>query len=322
MHISKDMVREELQRYYFSSKVIAFFMSKPWAVRVVHKLEARMNGKNIDGMEGAEEFIPSRTGAHQIRVRIFRPENSSGELPGMLYIHGGGYMVGNPESYLDAIRHFVNERACVVVAPDYRKALDAPYPAALDDCYDTLLWMQENSEALGILPDKFIVGGHSAGGGLTAAVSLKTRDTQEVQIAFQMPIYPMIDDRQDTESARDCDAPAWNTAANRLGWYEYLKGIKEMGSSVHPYAAPARAVDYAGLPPTLTIVGDLEPFKDETIQYVENLKNAGVPVRFKLYPGCFHGFDLVAPEAEVSKESWAFVRAAYAEYYDMYFQTA
>jgi acetyl esterase/lipase len=232
----------------------------------------------------------------------------------MLYIHGGGYVVGNPEPFFDVYRSFIEARPCVIIAPDYRKALDAPYPAAMDDCYDTLLWMKENAGALKIKPAKFIVGGHSAGGGLAAAVSLKATDTREVDIAFQMPIYPMIDDRQTTESATNNDGPAWNSASNDLGWNLYLRDLKESGTEIPAYAAPSRATDYSRLPPTITFVGDLEPFRDETLEYVENLKRAGVPVTFRKYEGCFHGFDAIAPKAQVSKSARQFLLDSFSEY--------
>ena len=319
MHISKEMLNEELRRAYYPAKLVTFLLSKPRMVRLVHKLETRLSGKGIDELHCEEKFIPGSKGAHQIRIRIFRPKNILNELPGFLYLHGGGYLIGNPESYLAAIHKFIKTKPCVIVTPDYRKAIDAPYPAALDDCYDTLLWMKENAEMLGIIPDKFVVGGHSAGGGLTAAVSLKARDTQDVQIAFQMPIYPMIDDRQNTDSAQNCDAPAWNSKTNQLGWHEYLKDLKNKNLDIPIYAAAARAADYAGLPPTITFVGNLEPFRDETINYVENLKNGAVPVRFRLFEGVFHGFDIIAPNAGVSKAAWEFVLRSFSEYIDNYF---
>lgn len=319
MHVSQQMLDKDLQPYYYPAKMIAALLSKQWAVRWMHKLEAQLNGKNIKGLDCDEVFIPSQNGTHQIRIRTFRPKDFSGRLPGMMYIHGGGYMVGNPEIHLEPIKRFIETRPCVVVAPDYRKALDAPYPAAFDDCYDTLLWMQANAVSLGMVSGQFVVGGHSAGGGLTAAVSLKARDTGEVKIAFQLPIYPMIDDRQETESARDSDAPAWNSATNRLGWQLYLKDLHDQDLAIPAYAAAARADDYAGLPPTITFVGDLEPFLEETVQYVEHLKNAGVPTTFKIYPGCFHGFDVVAPKAGVSQDAWGFVLGAFGEYVDRYF---
>ena len=149
-----------------------------------------------------------------------------------------------------------------------------------------------------------MVGGESAGGGLTTALSLYARDKGEVNIAFQMPLYPMIDDRMITESARNNNAPVWNSNLNERAWKLYLGEL--YGKDVPMYAAAARATDYKNLPPTVTFVGDLEPFRDETIEYVENLKKAGVPVKFEVYKGCYHGFDIACPDADISKKAIKF----------------
>ena len=319
MKITKSMVNEGLRGMYWPMKVISLLLSQVWLVKLMNKASARSKGATITELHCEERYIPSRNGGPDIRIRLFKPLNSTDELPGMLYIHGGGYITGTPESAFEIIKNFINAKPCVIIAPDYRKALDAPYPAAFDDCYDTLLWLQENAKAVGMIPDKFIIGGHSAGGGLTAAVALKATDTQDVPIAFQMPIYPMIDDRQITESAANSNAPVWNAKLNKLGWGLYLKGLTSKNMEIPAYAAPTRATDYSKLPPTITFVGDLEPFRDETIDYVEKLKKAGVPVAFELYKGCFHGFDLVVSGAEISQAAWHFLLDSYGDFVDSYF---
>ena len=214
-------------------------------------------------------------------------------MPGLLWIHGGGYAIGVPEQDFSFIESFVLASGCVVVAPDYTNSTDAPYPAAFNDCYEALLWLKENGKEYGMRSDQIFVGGNSAGGGLCAAVSLKARDTGDVNIAFQMPLYPMLDDRMITESSQNNDAPIWNTKSNEIAWELYL-GEDYKTDNVSKYAAPARETDYSNLPPTLTYVGTIEPFTDETIEYVENLKKAGVEVQFKTFEGCFHAFDLLS----------------------------
>ena len=318
MKVTKNMVHEDLRGMYWLLKSTSFLLSQVWLIKLMNKLSARSNGANILELHCEEKYIPSWHGGPNIRVRIFKPLNITGELPGMLYIHGGGYVTGSPESAFDIVKNFINAKPCVVIAPAYRNALEAPYPAALNDCYDTLLWLKENAQTIGVIPDKFIIGGHSAGGGLTAAVALKATDTQDVYIAFQMPIYPMIDDRQITESASS-DAPVWNAKTNKLGWSLYLQDLEKQNIAIPAYAAPARATDYSKLPPTITFVGDMEPFRDETIEYVENLKRAGVPVAFEMYQGCYHGFDLVVPKAEISKSAWHFLLKTYGNFVDKYF---
>jgi len=189
----------------------------------------------------------------------------------------------------------------------------------LEDAYDTLLWIKENAQMLGIRSDQIMVGGHSAGGGLCAATCLYARDKKQMNIAFQMPIYPMIDDRMIHPSAINNKAPLWNSKTNIIGWNLYLRGLKEKGLAIPVYAAPSRESDYSNLPPAVTFVGDLEPFKDETIEYVENLRKAGVPVEFKIFEGCFHGFEAVVPHARVSQEAVKFLNTSFAYAVDNYF---
>ena len=319
MKITKDMVHEELKPYFSSLKVLPYLLSRKWGIRLFNILTNSSKGKNIKGLDNEERYIPSRSGAPDIRIRIFKPLNAKGKLPVLFYIHGGGYLVGMPEASLPPVKGFIKTRPCVVIAPAYRRSLDAPYPAAFNDCYDTMVWAKENAEELGIYSDKFMVAGHSAGGGLTAAVTLKARDTKEVDIAFQMPIYPMIDDVQNTRSAIEMsDVPVWNTNSNAAAWDFYLKGLKDRNENIPPYAAAARNDDYSDFPPTITFVGDLEPFKDETIAYVEALKSANIPVEFKLYKGAFHAFDSVAPKTSISKDAISFTQESFAAYYDKY----
>jgi len=222
---------------------------------------------------------------------------------------------------LDIIKQFIEKRPCIVISPDYRRALDAPYPAAFNDCYDSFLWAKENAEELGIYDDNFMVAGHSGGGGLTAAVTLKARDTKDFTIAFQMPFYPMIDDRQNTKSAIEMTSvPVWNAKSNKKGWDSYLKDIRARNQEIPAYAAAARNTDYTDFPPTISFVGDLEPFRDETIAYVEVLKKANVDVKFKVYKGAYHGFDAYVPEAQISKDAVKFTYDSFGEFYDKYIQ--
>lgn len=318
MRVTKEMHRKELQSGYSVMKIMSRILMNRVGVKLLNSNSARSKGKEIDGLHCEEKFVASRNGGPPIRVRVFKPLVYAGQLPGMLYIHGGGLVLGNPEDYLDIIKRYIDASPCIVVAPDYRKAFDAPYPAAFNDCYDTLLWMNANVKTLDIIPNKLIVAGHSAGGGIAAAVTLKATDLGEIKVAFQMPIYPMLDDRQNTESARDNNSAGWNSRSNKMGWSAYLRDLYKSGREIPAYAAAARASNYEKLPPTVTFVGDLEPFHDETISYVERLKKAGVPVTFKLFEGCYHAFDVLFPNLEVSKDAWSFLLDAYRNYIDKY----
>lgn len=244
--------------------------------------------------------IPS-TG-RDIEVLILRPLKNARpkeKTPGILWIHGGGYRTGMAKMiYMSRAMNLVKKYGAVVITPDYRLSVEAPYPAALEDCYATLKYLKDHTEEWGINSSQLMVGGESAGGGLTAALCMYARDKGEVNIAYQMPLYPMIDN-EDTESSKDNHTPIWNTRKNHSAWKLYLRGLE--GKKVPAYAAPARQSDYSNLPPAYTFVGDIEPFYCEALSYIDNLQKAGVEAKVDVYPGCFHAFDMMMPFSKVSK---------------------
>ena len=318
MKITKEMLHSDLQKFYTPLTLAAPLINTKTGIKIINFLLQFLEGKKIEGFKNEVVEVPSKSCDTLIRTRIFSPENQTENLPCILFNHGGGYLMGNPEQFLSIIEKFLQARPCILIAPDYRLSLEAPYPASFNDCYDTLLWSKENAEKLQINPEHFIIAGHSAGGGLTAAITNKARDTQEVKIAFQMPIYPMLDDRQETESSKDMDVPIWNTKSNNFAWNAYLKDIYEKNMDVPVYAAPGRNTDFIGFPPTITFIGEYEPFRDETLSYVENLRSAGVPVKFKFYEKVFHGFDMVAPTSSVGMDAIQFTIDSFCEFYDEY----
>ena len=322
MKITKDMLHKDLQSFYRVGTIAPALIKRPWGAKLVAKLMNLSKGKNVEGLDCDERFIASGDGRSKIRVRVYRPQDCTEALPAMLYIHGGGYLMGNPEGFAGMIKKFIETRKCVVIAPDYRKAFTEPFPAGFNDCYESLIWAKENAEQLGIRNDRFMVAGHSAGGGLTAAVTLKARDTKEVDIAFQMPIYPMIDDLQPVDASRQMVSPIWSTQSNALGWSQYLKALHNKYEAIPAYAAPARNTDYSNFPPTITFVGDCEPFCEETQRYVEALKTAEVEVAFKLYEGCFHGFDMIASKTGIGKDALGFTFNQYGQFYDRFVKGA
>lgn len=242
----------------------------------------------------------------ELLVKIYEKKDRGNELlPAVFWIHGGGYVLGHPDVDDGICEMFVLEANCVVVSVDYRLAPEHPYPAAIGDCYAGLKWMVENAENLRINTSKIGIAGASAGGGLTAALALLARDRGGPEIIFQMPLYPMIDDRNNSLSSHEITendfSRVWNRESNMAAWKMYL-GDMDL-KDVPQYAAPARAKDLSGLPPTYTCVGQLDPFRDETIAYVTRLAQAGVPVEFHLYPGCFHGFDAYSSNAKISRQA-------------------
>src|SRR4051794_18694762 len=316
MHVTRGMVAKDLRGRYAVGRILARCFHTRWFSLLVFRFSAAaLRGKNIRGLVCREQHIPGRNGRAPVRVRIYQPTAAAGPLPVMLYLHGGGYVYGVPEQFGSIIRDFIETVPCIVVAPDYRKAAEAPYPAAFNDCYDTLLWIRDNAASIGGRTDRFIVSGHSAGGGLAAAVSLKATDTGDAKIAFQMPLYPMIDDRQNSPSAVGNDAPVWDEGANRRAWSRYLDGVKD----VTPYAAAARCTDYTKLPPTITYVGSIEPFRDETKIYVESLRRADILVEFEIFDGAFHGFDVMVPDAPISRRANQFLMENFQKFVQRYF---
>lgn len=245
--------------------------------------------------------VDIESGQRKISAVIVSPKGSVKNATGVLWIHGGGYVTGMKEMiFMSRALELVRAYGAVVIAPDYTLSVKAPYPAAAEDCYSTLAYLKEHCTELGVRDDQLMVGGESAGGGLCAAVCMMARDRKEVNVAFQMPLYPMLDNL-DTESSRDNHGKVWNTTWNHLAWKLYLR--EDAKSEVSPYAAPARQTDYTNLPPAYTFVGDGEPFYCETLEYIDNLKKAGVPAEVDVYHSEFHSFDMLTPWKDISKDA-------------------
>lgn len=241
---------------------------------------------------------------YRLKLLVYRSEDTSDSLAtGVLWIHGGGHITGmaSMAGMMGMGPLLVKNHSCVVISPEYRLGRKGRYPNALNDCYAALKYMATHCDELGIRSDQIFVGGESAGGGLCAALCMLARDRGEVSIAFQMPLYPMIDDR-DTESSRDNHNKVWNTRLNHFGWKTHL-GELYGTDNVPSYAAPARQTDYGNLPPAYTFICTAEPFYCETLSFVENLQKAGVEVKYDVYEGLYHAFDMLSPRKDASKEA-------------------
>ncbi|MGM9736086.1 MAG: alpha/beta hydrolase [Candidatus Cryptobacteroides sp.] len=249
-----------------------------------------------------EKVVITCEDGYRMKVLIYRPD-VAGDSPvtGVLWIHGGGYVTGMAAmaGMMGMGPRLVNECGCVVISPEYRTGKRGRYPNALNDCYSALKYMVAHSDGLGIRRDQIFVGGESAGGGLCAALCMLARDRGEVSIAFQMPLYPMIDDR-DTDSSRDNHNKVWNTPLNHFGWKTYL-GAMYGTDDVPAYAAAARQTDFRNLPPAYTFVCTGEPFYCETVTFVERLRDAGVEAGIDIYEGLYHAFDMLQPRKDVSR---------------------
>ena len=245
-------------------------------------------------------MIDGPEGSPQVRLRVFRHRDTVGEVGCLYWIHGGGYVSGLPEQNDPMFDHLCTALKCVGVAVQYRLAPETPYPGGLNDCYAGLVHVFENASALGIDRTRIGIGGASAGGGLAAALALVARDRGEVNVAFQYLVYPMIDDRQVTESS-SWEVPVWSPASNTFGWKSYLGEL--YGTDVPAYAAPTRASDLTGLPPTYVIVGTLDGFLDEDVEYAMRLVRSGVSTELHVYPGAPHGFDAFLPGTNLSRRA-------------------
>ncbi len=245
-------------------------------------------------LEVDELMVPGREGAPDVRVRRYRPAGQDGPLPALVYLHGGGFVVGSLDLYDADARRIAAEVGAVVFSVDYRLAPEHPFPAGLEDCYATLVWVAENAGELGVDPDRIGVGGESAGGGLSAGVALLARDRGGPRLCLQFLGIPELDDRLETESMRTIEAPITTIANGEISWDSYLGTGVRGTDQVSPYAAPARATDLAGLPPALVTAYEFDALRDEGIAYAQRLMSAGVSTELHVYPGAFHACTWIA----------------------------
>jgi acetyl esterase/lipase len=256
----------------------------------------------VEGVSSQDHRAPGPKGAPDVPVRVYRPNDQKGKLPALYWIHGGGYVMGDVEQDDRLMKQMVKRVGCVIASVEYRLAPENPFPAPVEDCYAGLKWFCTHAGELQIEPSRIAIGGASGGGGLCAGLALMVRDRAEVKVCFQLLIYPMTDDRNVTAASYAITDPRmWNRESNRLAWKAYL-GRDGGGPDVSPYAAATRATDLTNLPPAYIPTGELDLFVDENIEYAQRLIQAGVPTELHVYPGAFHGFDVFAPSARVSKQ--------------------
>ncbi len=234
-----------------------------------------------------------------IPVVVYQPTNPA-PRGGLLWMHGGGYIVGTARADYHGIG-FAEHAGCTVVSVDYRLAPESTYKESIADCFAALNWMVDNAGELGIDRERIAIGGGSAGGGLTAGLAHYNRDHGGPALKLQLLLYPMIDDTHDTPSGHEITHPTvWHRKVSFEAWKMYL-GDEYGTDDVSPYAAAARATDFSNLPPAFVTVGALDLFRDENIDYAQRLMAAGVPTDLQVYPGMIHGAEMSAPEAAVSR---------------------
>ncbi|MCA9572625.1 MAG: alpha/beta hydrolase, partial [Myxococcales bacterium] len=274
----------ELER---SQRVLPRGLGRPWLLGALRVLSRT---------GGALQRVGERVEHGRGTVFVHRP-SAPRDAPGpaLLWMHGGGLIMGDPRLDGPFLAHVAESFGAVVASAKYRLAPESPFPAGLDDCVAAFDWLASQPE---VDPTRIAVGGQSAGGGLAAALCQRLRDRGGVQPAFQALVYPMLDDRSAWADPGPEDARhrVWDRRSNVLGWQSYLAGREPPA-----YAVPARAADLTGLPPAWIGVGTADLFHDEDVAYAERLRASGVPVDLEVVPGAYHGFDVVVPDAEVSR---------------------
>jgi acetyl esterase/lipase len=264
----------------------------PRRLRLIRRFTAAA-GKPRPGID----VVQLESDAPEVSVRIFRPANAGPRTPALLWIHGGGYVIGTAAQDDPFCRRISDQLGVIVASVDYRLAPEHPFPMPLHDCYAALTWLAGQPD---VDPRRIAIGGASAGAGLAAALALLAKERGEVQPVLQLLSYPMLDDR--TTARTDIDQRPlrlWNANCNRFGWQSYLGPAH--GGEISALASPARYEDLAGLPPAWIGVGTCDLFHDENVAYAERLRRAGVDCTLHVTPGAYHAFDMIEAKAPISQ---------------------
>ncbi|MEV7061659.1 alpha/beta hydrolase [Streptomyces collinus] len=267
-------------------------------IQMLADLDLTMGGT----FEVEDRQVPGPQGEPDISLLICRPAaEPAGPRPVIYHVHGGGMVIGTNRVGVDVPLAWAQALDAVVVSVEYRLAPEHPHPAPVEDVYAGLLWTADHAAEIGADPERIVIAGASAGGGLCAALALLTRDRKGPQPIGQVLMCPMLDDRNNTPSTYQmAGLGVWDRTANETGWTALL-GSRRGGPDVPAYAAPARAEDLTGLPPAFLDVGSAETFRDEVVAYASRIWQAGGVAELHVWPGGFHGFDGFAPQAAVSQ---------------------
>jgi acetyl esterase len=284
----------------FVDLIPAFDLSDPVAARAGFEQligSMVMEVPGIEKLDVTDRTIAGWEGDPEVGIRVYSPTERSGPVPGIVTIHGGGFMIGSVETEHVGSAYMALDTGAVVVSVEYRLAPEHPFPAAVHDCYAALQYLHAQAAELGVDPARIALAGVSAGGGLAAATALLARDLGGPAVCFQLLHIPELDDRLETPSMRAfTDSPMWNRPLAVQSWQAYLGPMAE-ADDVSPYAAPSRAADLSGLPPAYISTAEADPLRDEGILYGLRLLQAGVSVELHQFPGTFHGSALVMSAA-------------------------
>jgi acetyl esterase/lipase len=272
---------------------VARFLPRGYALHRGYKIQRAL--MNLMGNAGRLPNVPVIAVNENVKVRMHRPAGLVEPAPALLWIHGGGTLMGTAVQDDRYCRKLSRLTGIAVAAVEHRLAPEHPYPTPLEDCYAALLWLARQPW---VDPDRVAVGGASAGGHFAAAVAQRAHDRNGVKLAYQLLAYPMLDDR----TGANRDGPKrfmWTETDNQLAWQWYLNGADAKE------AAPGRREDLSGLPPAWIGVGKLDLFYPECLEYARRLREAGVPVHEEIVPGAFHAFDLIADKAPIAVNFFA-----------------
>jgi len=274
-----------------------FSIKNLWLIKLL--IGMTPSPKTLEGILVENTFISGQDDRTKIRLRIYKPMSITESVPVLVWMHGGGYVMGKPEMDDLICADYVRQLGIVVVSVDYRCAPKHPFPAGLDDCYEALKWVASHAQEFSVNANRIAVGGNSAGGGLAAALAQLAIDRKEIRPVFQLLVYPMLDDRTALRTdIDDSNNVAWSQKSNRYGWESYLG--KEFGTDAVPaYSVPARRANLSGLPPAWIGVGSLDIFYDEDAAYAQRLKEHGVECELDIISGAFHGFDVFDPQLPI-----------------------
>ncbi|GAA3388277.1 alpha/beta hydrolase [Cryptosporangium minutisporangium] len=287
-----------------AGRFIPRFSTGPRLTRLMNRAQFKP-GPLPDELVAEEVEAPGPPGAPAVRLQVYRPRDLTSPAPALLWIHGGGMISGSNLQDETTNIAFARALGITVVSVTYRLAPQHPAPAAVEDAYAALRWLVASAGERLVDADRIAIGGASAGGGIAAALAQYALDQGEIRPAFQLLIYPMLDDRTVVRTDLDTtNVRVWTPGSNRYGWTSYLGGLAPGDPGVSSYAAPARREDLSGLPPAWIGVGDLDLFLDEDTRYAERLRASGVPCELHVVPGAFHGFDALFRRKNVSKEFW------------------
>lgn len=264
----------------------------PTPAEILESAQLQSRDVTIPGFEGAD-----------IVVSVIEAKGRTGTGPGIFHTHGGGMIMGDRFTAVEAFAEWIHRYNAVVVSVEYRLAPEFPDPYPVEDCYAGLVWTAENADRLGIESERLLIAGGSAGGGLAAGVALLARDRRGPHLVGQMLMYPMLDDRDATMSTHQIDGVGvWDSGSNLLGWNSLL-GERRGTDDVSIYAAPARATDLSNLPPAFIDCGSAEVFRDEDVAYASAIWAAGGQAELHVWPGAFHAFEGFAPQAALSHDA-------------------